>query len=79
VTEQPRIIRLDGKDYDIATVPAEAMQIVARIGAVEKQLKEKQMLIETVDKARVAYLAEIKAEIVRLKSGVDLSSIFTGE
>jgi hypothetical protein len=79
MSETPRIIRLDGNDYDISTAPAEAMQIVARIGAVEKLMRERQMLLETVDKARVAYLAEIKAEIIRVKSGVDLSSIFAGD
>lgn len=79
MSEKPRIIRLDGNDYDISAVPAEALQIVARIGAAEKQIKERQMLLETIDKARVAYLAEIKAEIIRVKSGVDLSSIFAGD
>lgn len=70
-------ISIDGRDYDITGLSDQGKQDLAVLHHITQQLQEAQNMQAILTKARKAYLAELKNEIVMGKSGVDLSSLFS--
>ncbi len=58
-------LRLDGVDHDIEGLSAEARQIVERLRFVQQRLQELQDQQALLTKAKRAYIADLKAELVR--------------
>ena len=75
----PQILRLDGEDYDLGKASDEAKAIVARLQHLDRLFEEKSNLMALLTKAKNAYIADLKTEIIKNKTGVDLSSLFDDE
>jgi hypothetical protein len=79
MTQMPQVLRLDGEDYDLSNASDKAQEAVARLQFLEVQTQEKANILAVLTKAKNAYIADLKAEIVKNKSGVDLSTLFDEE
>lgn len=77
--DAPQILRLDGEDYDLSKASDEAKAIVARLQHLDRLFEEKANLMALLTKAKNAYIADLKTEIIKNKTGVDLSSLFDEE
>ena len=79
MAETPQILRLDGEDYDLSKASEEAKALVARLQHLDRLFEEKSNLMALLTKAKNAYIADLKTEIIKNKTGVDLSSLFDEE
>lgn len=79
MAETPQILRLDGEDYDLSNASDEAKALVARLQHLDRLFEEKNNFMALLTKAKNAYIADLKAEIIKNKTGVDLSSLFDEE
>lgn len=79
MADQPQILRLDGEDYDLSKASDEAKELVARLQHLDRLFEEKSNLMALLTKAKNAYIADLKTEIIKEKTGVDLSSLFDEE
>ena len=77
--DAPQILRLDGEDYDLSKASDEAKAIVARLQHLDRLFEEKSNLMALLTKAKNAYIADLKSEIIKNKTGVDLSTLFDEE
>jgi hypothetical protein len=77
--EAPQILRLDGEDYDLSKASDEAKALMVRLQHLDRMFEEKSNLMVLLTKAKNAYIADLKAEIIKNKSGVDLSTLFDAE
>ena len=77
--DAPPILRLDGEDYDLSKASDEAKALVARLQHLDRLFEEKSNLMALLTKAKNAYIADLKTEIIKNKTGVDLSSLFDEE
>ena len=71
-----KTLKLDDQDYDVSTLSEAGLANLAHFQHVTAQLQEAQNLHAVLTKARHAYIADLKNEIVKGKSGVDLSALF---
>ena len=79
MADQPQILRLDGEDFDLSKASDEAKAIVARLQHLDRLFEEKSNMMALLTKAKNAYIADLKTEIIKNKTGVDLSSLFDEE
>lgn len=79
MADQPQILRLDGEEYDLSKASEEAKALVARLQHLDRLFEEKSNLMALLTKAKNAYIADLKTEIIKNKTGVDLSSLFDEE
>jgi hypothetical protein len=79
MSDTPRHLRLEGVDYDLSKASDEARALVARLQSLGNLIEEKSNLRALLTKAKNAYIAELKAEIIKNKTGVDLSTLFDAE
>lgn len=77
--DAPQILRLDGEEYDLSIASDEAKALVARLQHLDRLLEEKNNFLAVLTKAKNAYIADLKAEIITNKTGVDLSTLFDEE
>ena len=77
--DQPQILRLDGEDFDLSKASDEAKALVARLQHLDSLSEEKSNLMALLTKAKNAYISDLKTEIIKNKTGVDLSSLFDEE
>ncbi|SOC00529.1 hypothetical protein SAMN05877809_102633 [Rhodobacter sp. JA431] len=68
-------ITLEGQDYEIAHLSTGGQALAKQIAQVQHHLDERMRMREVLLKARAAYLAELRAEVVKQQSGVDLSRL----
>jgi hypothetical protein len=69
-------LRLDGKDYDISTLSVQGHQALAAYRHATEQVQHAQNMQALLTKAKNAYISELKAEMIRGRTGVDLSTLF---
>jgi len=79
MVDAPQILRLDGEDFDLSKASEEAKALVARLQHLDRLFEEKSNLMALLTKAKNAYIADIKAEIIKNKTGVDFSTLFDEE
>lgn len=79
MADAPPILRLDGKDYDLSKASEAARDIVVRLQNLDRLFEEKNNLMALLTKAKNAYIADLKSEIIKNKTGVDLSTLFDEE
>ena len=79
MTDAPQILRLDGETYDLSKASEEAKTVIARLQHLERLFEEKSNMMALLTKAKNAYIAELKTEIIKTKTGVDLSTLFDEE
>lgn len=79
MADTPPILRLDGEDFDLSKASEEVKALVARLQHLDRLFEEKTNLMALLTKAKNAYIADLKTEIIKNKTGVDLSSLFDEE
>ena len=62
-------LRLDGVDHDVDQLSAEARQILERLRFVQQRLQELHNQQAMLTKAKNAYIADLKAELLQPVSG----------
>jgi hypothetical protein len=63
-------LRLDGVDHDVDQLSAEARQILERLRFVQQRLQELHNQQAMLTKAKNAYIADLKADLLQPVSGV---------
>ena len=71
--------RIDGVEYDIETLTQEGRDLVARLTFARLQQQELSNQIALLTKAKNAYIADLKSEIVQGRTGVDLGALFSDD
>ena len=64
-----KTFKLDGKEYSVDILSESGKRIVSGLQEIETEIKEKTNLIAIFNKAKNAYIAEIKSEILSQKLG----------
>jgi len=65
-------IVLDGTEYDASDLSPEYVSMLRELKSVQEKLSEKKNFVAVLNKARKAYISELKSEIISNKSGLDL-------
>lgn len=68
-------IRLGDIDYDVSLLDEQGQKTLHLYLHVIQQLQDGTNMMALLTKARNAYISEIKYEIVKAKSGVDLGAL----
>ena len=71
--------RIDGVEYDIETLTQEGRDLVARLTFARLRQQELSNQIALLTKAKNAYIADLKSEIVQGRTGVDLGALFSDD
>lgn len=71
-----KALRFDGKDYDVSQLSEEGLQTLAVFEHSTARVQEAQKTLALLMKARNAYIADLKTEIIKERTGVDLSALF---
>lgn len=79
MADAPQILRLDGEDFDLTKASAEAKAMVARLQQLDRQFEEKSNMLAVLTRAKNGYITDLKTEIIKEKTGVDLSALFDEE
>jgi hypothetical protein len=74
-----RSFRIDGAEYDVDELSAEGSALVDRLMFVQRQTVELFNEQAVLNKAKNAYIADLKAEIVEGRTGVDLGVLFSDD
>ena len=68
---------LDGEEYDISTLSDEGKNLIAALDSVNKQLQYASNMRAILTRAKNSYISELKSEVVKGKTGLDLSDLFS--
>ena len=79
MADASQILRLDGEDFDLSKASEEAKALVARLQHLDRLFEEKNNMMALLTKAKNAYIADLKTEIIKNKTGVDFSTLFDEE
>jgi len=79
MSDQPQILRFDGEDFDLSKASEEAKALLARLQHLDRLFEEKSNMMALLTKAKNAYIADLKTEIIKNKTGVDFSTLFDEE
>lgn len=71
--------RIDGVEYDIETLTQEGRDLVARLTFARLRQQELSNQIALLTKAKNAYIADLKLEIIQGRTGVDLGALFSDD
>ena len=71
-----KTLRLGDKDYDVSVLSEEGRRTLALYQHATKQLQEAENRMALLTKARNAYIADLKTEIIEGRTGVDLGALF---
>ena len=71
--------RIDGVEYDIETLTQEGRDLVARLTFTRLTLQEMSNQMALLTKAKNAYIADLTAEIIQGRTGVDLGTLFSDD
>jgi len=71
--------RIDGVEYTTDSLSQEGRDIVARLAFARLQQQELSNQITLLTKAKNAYIADLKTEIIQGRTGVDLGSLFSDD
>ena len=71
--------RIDGVEYDIETLTQEGRDLVSRLTFARLRQQELSNQIALLTKAKSAYIADLKSEIIQGRTGVDLGALFSDD
>jgi molybdenum-dependent DNA-binding transcriptional regulator ModE len=69
-------ILLGGVEYDTSKLSPEGQNLLAAFNHVNKQLQEAVNMQALLTRAKNSYISELKSEMVKGKTGLDLSDLF---
>lgn len=67
---------LDGVEYDTGQLSSEGKALLAAYSFADRQLQEALSMRAVLTRARNSYIAELKSEMVKGKTGLELSDLF---
>ena len=68
----PDTFKLDDKEYKVNDLSERSQKIVSELNTLEKQLREKNDILSIFNKAKKAYMSELKSEILSQKGGFEI-------
>jgi hypothetical protein len=71
--------RLDGAEYELDALSAEGRGLVGRLSFARLQVQALSNQQALLTKAKNAYIADLKLEIVQGRTGVDLGALFSDD
>jgi hypothetical protein len=71
--------RIDGDEFDAETLPPEGKALFERMTFAQVRIQELSNQQALLLKAKNAYIADLKTEIVKGRTGVDLSALFSDD
>lgn len=71
--------RIDGVEYTTDSLSQEGRDLVARLTFARLQQQELSNQIALLTKAKNAYIADMKTEIIQGRTGVDLGALFSDD
>jgi len=71
--------KIDGREYDIASMGQEGKELVGRLTFINVKLQELQNSIALLSKAKNGYIEDLKTEIIQERTGVDFSDLFSDD
>jgi hypothetical protein len=71
--------RIDGVEYTTDSLSQEGRDLVARLTFARLQQQELSNQIALLTKAKNAYIADLKSEIIQGRTGVDLGALFSDD
>ena len=74
-----RRFRLDGAEYDLDALSVEGRALVERLTFANLQVQTLSNQQALLTKAKNAYIADLKSEIVQGRTGVDLGALFSDD
>jgi hypothetical protein len=73
----PEKINIEGVEYETKGLSDGGVKILINLAHTESKMREMANNKAIMTKARNAYISEIKKEIIKSKSGIDLSSLLS--
>jgi hypothetical protein len=70
-------VRVDGADYDLASLSAEARAQLDSIKFADAQIAELTNMQALLTRAKKSYLDGLEREIIKARTGVDFSSLLS--
>ena len=71
--------RIDGAEYDAASLPPEGQALVERMTFAQLRLQELMNQQALLTKAKNAYIADLKTQIIQGRTGLDLGALFSDD
>ena len=71
--------RIDGVEYDTESLSQEGRDLLARLTFARLTLQELSNQQALLTKAKNAYIADLKSEIIQGRTGVDLGALFSDD
>lgn len=71
------LLRIDGADYDSAVLSDAGRAQLAALQHAEARIRELTNMKALLTRAKNSYVDELKREIIKGKSGVDLGALFS--
>jgi hypothetical protein len=65
-------IRLDDGEYDYEALTDASKKMIAELQKIEERIKEKNNMVAILTKAKRAYIADLKQEMISSKAGLNL-------
>lgn len=72
-------ISFDGVEYDVSNLSESGKQLLAAYQHVTSRLQETKNMQAILTRAKNSYLSELKAEVVKGKTGLDLEDLFSDD
>ena len=66
--------KLDDKEYDVEVLSAKAQQLTADLQNITARIQETNNMIAILTKAKRAYIADLKSEMLSAKAGFDFGN-----
>jgi len=66
--------KLDDKEYDVEVLSAKAQQLTADLQNITARIQETNNMIAILTKAKRAYIADLKSEMLSTKAGFDFGN-----
>ena len=71
--------RIDGVEYTTDSLSQEGRDLVARVTFTRLTLQELSNRLALMTKAKNAYIADMKTEIIQGRTGIDLGALFSDD
>jgi hypothetical protein len=69
-------INVDGDEYDLESFNQDAKVILKKLQQTNKKIQDNKKMCALLMRAKKSYMSELKQEIIKGKSGVDVASLF---
>ena len=72
-------VRIDNVEYDMEQLSQAGRDLYERLSFTQSRLQEYNNMLALLMKAKNAYIADLKTEIVKGSTGVDLGALFSDD